>query len=179
MSTEEINPVAAAVEKGEPTITESKPLTSESTFGTGPVAQTPVSKPEEKQALSTSSPLSKLFSELPSIISAAEYGEMWGVKLKDEKDVPTGIVLEKFLRANQVEKKKNVDKAKAQLIEALKWRKTVQPRKLLEETEFDGTRFGGLGYVTFYPQKEGKEIVTWNIYGGVKDKVATFGNIEA
>jgi hypothetical protein len=134
----------------------------------------------EKQAPADppSTPLARLSSELPSIIAEAGHGEMWGIQLQDESHVATSIVLEKFLRANIIDKKKDVAKAKAQLIEALKWRKKMEPKKLLEETEFDAANFGGLGYVTVYPQAIGKEIVTWNIYGGIKDKQATFGNVE-
>lgn len=130
---------------------------------------------EEKTPAPTT-PLAKLFAELPAILKEADYGEMWEVKLLDASDVPTSIVLEKFLRANT----KDVAKAKAQLIEALKWRKTMQPVKLLEDVKFDAAKFGGLGFVTVYPKTEShsKEIVTWNIYGSVKDKQATFGNVE-
>jgi hypothetical protein len=132
---------------------------------------------EEKGPVSpTGTPLSNLFAELPSIIATVGYTEMWGVELRNSSDVPTCIVLEKFLRANT----QDVTKAKAQLIEALKWRKEVQPQKLLDETEFDQAKFGGLGFVTAYPKTESheKEIVTWNIYGGVKDKQATFGDAK-
>jgi hypothetical protein len=124
----------------------------------------------------TGIPLSKLFAELPSIITTVGYTEMWGVELRSSSDVPTCIVLEKFLRANT----QDVAKAKAQLIEALKWRKEVQPQKLLDETEFDQAKFGGLGFVTAYPKTESheKDIITWNIYGGVKDKQATFGDAK-
>ena len=117
-----------------------------------------------------------MFAELPSIIKEADQKEIWGVELADETHVPTTIVLEKFLRANT----KDVAKAKAQLIEALKWRKTVNPVKLLADVGFDNSKFGGLGYVTVYPKTEehAKEIVTWNIYGAVKDNKATFGNVE-
>ncbi len=118
----------------------------------------------------------KLFADLPEIIKEADHGEMWGVKLKDASHVPTTIVIEKFLRANS----KDVAKAKAQLIEALKWRKEMDPAKLLTETEFDSKKFAGLGYVTVYPKTESheKEIVTWNIYGVVEDLKETFGNVE-
>ncbi|RFU33441.1 hypothetical protein B7463_g2870, partial [Scytalidium lignicola] len=120
-------------------------------------------------------PLDQLFTELPSIIKDAGYGEMWGVELSDQSHIPTTIVLEKFLRANP----NDVTKAKSQLLEALKWRKQLQPHKLLDETEFDGSKFGDLGYVTIYKNPDGgKEIITWNIYGAVKDKKATFGNVE-
>jgi phosphatidylinositol transfer protein SFH5 len=120
--------------------------------------------------------LSKFFGELPSIIERAEHKEMWGVTLSNESHVPSCIVLEKFLRANN----KNIDKAKAHLIEALKWRKHMNPLKLLSEVEFSRAKFGNLGYVTKYERNDGKskEIITWNIYGGVKDLKTTFGDIE-
>ena len=129
---------------------------------------------EEKKPVAT--PQEQLLTELPAILKEAEHGEMWGVTLKDASHVPTTIVLEKFLRANV----KDVAKAKAQLIEALKWRKKVDPAKLLSDVEFDKSKFGELGYVTVYPKTEAhaKEIVTWNIYGAVKDNKATFGNVE-
>ena len=88
-------------------------------------------------------PISKLSTELPSVLKDADYGEMWGVELKDASDIPTSIVLEKFLRAN----KHDLTKAKSQLIEALRWRKKMQPMKLLEDVEFDSSKFAGLGYV--------------------------------
>ena len=135
-------------------------------------------KPNVELTAGVQTPLSHLFRELPSIIKEADYSEMWGVELKDVTHVPTSIVLEKFLRANVVDKKKDIAKAKAQLIEALKWRKKMEPRKLMDETEFDEAKFGNLGYVTVYGGTEGKEIVTWNIYGGVKDIKGTFGNVE-
>lgn len=194
---EEPKPVTSeALEEQKPVVEEQKPVTPEApteTVKTETSESIPETKPaveEPKPAIEATSetpavpekstpglsPLSKLFAELPSIIKDAEHNEMWGVELADESHVPTTIVLEKFLRANT----KDVAKAKAQLIEALKWRKAVNPAKLLADEEFDTSKFGGLGYVTVYPKSEGhaKEIVTWNIYGAVKDNKATFGNVE-
>jgi hypothetical protein len=177
MSTEAATPPAPATEPV-PAVEEVKPIASEA------VPESTVAAPEAQKvdtdvpAASSSTPLAKLLSELPEIIKEAGHGEMWGVDLQDEVHVPTSIVLEKFLRANIHEKVKDVAKAKAQLTEALKWRKKMDPIKLMNETEFNAAKFGGLGYVTVYPQKEGKEIVTWNIYGAVQDKKATFGNVE-
>ena len=173
----------------DPATEETKPAVSETAqdASTTPALPEPSPAPEkvddntaEAPAASPSTPLQQLFAELPSITSEAGYQEMWGISLSNDSDVPTSIVLEKFLRAN-VEKdgKKNVAKAKAQLIEALKWRKKMDPVKLLAQTEFSSAKFGGLGYVTVYPQEgKGKEIVTWNIYGAVKDNKDTFGNVE-
>jgi len=141
-----------------------------------PTLAQPAPAVEKKVPAPVDTPLSKLFAELPEIIKEADHKEMWGVELSDASHVPTSIVLEKFIRANT----KDVAKAKAQLIEALKWRRMMEPMKLLAETEFSSAKFGNLGYVTVYPKTESheKEIVTWNIYGGVKDKQETFGNVE-
>lgn len=169
--------VAPATESASVAV-ESKPVSSEAVPDTTPTAVVPENVEESQApapAASPSTSLSKLFAELPAIIAEAGYQEMWGVELSNESSVPTSIVLEKFLRANT----KDVAKAKAQLIEALKWRKRMDLVKLLKENEFDAGKFGGLGYVTVYHNKEGgKEIVTWNIYGGVKDNKDTFGNVE-
>lgn len=139
-------------------------------------AEKAATKPEAPTKAPPAKPLTKLFAELDAIKKEAEHGEMWGVELSNEDHVPSAIVLEKFLRANN----KDVTKAKAQLTEALKWRKKIQPAKLLDETEFDSVKYGGLGYVTVYPKtdKHEKEILTWNIYGAVKDIKSTFGNVE-
>ncbi|KAL3422871.1 phosphatidylinositol transfer protein sfh5 [Phlyctema vagabunda] len=125
-------------------------------------------------AESPATALSKLFAELPAIIKEADHKEIWGVELSDESHVPTTIVLEKFLRANT----KDVSKARAQLIKALAWRKKMNPAELLTNTQFDKSKFGDLGFVTTYSTDKGKEIITWNIYGAVKDNKATFGNVE-
>jgi hypothetical protein len=128
-----------------------------------------------KEKGSAATPLAKLSARLPSIIEAAQHSEMWAIDLKDETHVPTSIVLEKFLRAND----HDLEAAEKQLMEALKWRRKMDPLKLLAEGRFDAKRFGSLGYVTTYPSADGKkEIITWNIYGAVKDLKETFGNVE-
>jgi phosphatidylinositol transfer protein SFH5 len=140
-----------------------------------PTEPTTTSVPEKDITATATTPLAKLFKELPAIIKEADHNEMWGVTLGDESHIPTTIVLEKYLRANT----NDVSKAKAQLTEALKWRKRMEPSKLLE-AEYDSAKFGDLGYVTTFPAAEGKskEIITWNIYGAVKDIKATFGDVQ-
>ena len=87
-------------------------------------------------------------------------------------------MLQKFLRANA----NDLEKAKEQLLETLKWRKEFDPTKAASE-HFDKTKFDGLGYiieVEGVPESENKkDIVTFNIYGAVKDNKATFGDLEA
>lgn len=164
-------PAAPAVEQAKEERKTEASEASETPSKTQPASDGDVAKP-----VSPPGTLSKLLAELPAIIAEAQYTEMWGVELTNSSNVPTSIVLEKFLRANS----QDVAKAKTQMVEALKWRKQMQPRKLLAETEFDEAKFGGLGFVTVYPKTESheKEIVTWNIYGGVTNKQDTFGNVQ-
>lgn len=115
--------------------------------------------------------LDELYVLLPTILMDAEHGEMWGVQLDaSTTHVPTTIVLQKFLRANS----HNLEKTKNQLTDALKWRKKMDPVALVDSGEYAKEKFGGLGYVTTY----GKDILTWNIYGAVKDLKATFGDVQ-
>ncbi|OLN86072.1 Phosphatidylinositol transfer protein sfh5 [Colletotrichum chlorophyti] len=133
--------------------------------------KTPDGKPGEK----TQTPLTSLFEKLPAILEAAKHREMWGVQLSDDSHVPTTVVLQKFLRAND----DDVSKAADQLQKALEWRRDTNPGRLLDEVAFDKKKFDELGYVTTHKDAQGKEVViTWNIYGAVKDKQATFGNVE-
>ena len=168
----ETAPTPAASSEPAPAVKEANVVEPEAPETKSPSPTAPVAA--DKAGSDT--PLSILFTELTSIVKEADHEEMWGVTLKNSSDVPTSIVLEKFLRANAGD----VTKAKTQLTEALKWRKRVNPTKLLTETDFDNAKFGDLGYVTVYtnPDKHDKEIVTWNIYGGVKDIKNTFGNVE-
>jgi len=107
---------------------------------------------------------------------------MWGVQLSSTTldHVPTQIVLQKFLNANNGD----VEKAKGQLKAALELRRKVDPVALMART-FDVGKFGGLGYVSVYDvegkdEVEGgkKEIVSWNIYGGIEDIKKMFGDVE-
>lgn len=183
----EATPAAAAPEEAAPveSAPEAPPKDAAVTAEAAPAEAAPAAaaeepkaeaKPEEAKKTPPTTALTKLFAELENIKKEADYGEMWGVELSDEEHVPSSIVLEKFLRANS----KDVAKSKAQLIAALKWRKQIQPANILAETEFDAVKYGGLGYVTVYPKTDNheKEILTWNIYGAVKDIKSTFGNVE-
>ncbi|KAI8279669.1 Phosphatidylinositol transfer protein, partial [Colletotrichum sp. SAR11_57] len=155
-----------------------------------PAAQATETKPEEKKeqkpaaaaAAAAEKPaeekktsLASLFEKLPGILEAAKHKEMWGVQLSDNTHVPTTVILQKFLRAND----DDVAKAADQLQKALEWRRDTNPGKLLDDVSFDKKKFDELGYVTTHKDTEGKEIIiTWNIYGAVKDKQATFGNVD-
>ena len=89
------------------------------------------------------------------------------------------MILQKFLRANA----NDLSGAKTQLTNALKWRKSYQPVKAMDEV-FNSTKFGGLGFVTTIKgAKETKndvDVATFNIYGAVgKDTKTTFGDTDA
>ncbi|GKZ27259.1 non-classical phosphatidylinositol transfer protein (PITP) [Aspergillus brasiliensis] len=131
-------------------------------------------KPAQPEYLAKNPALSQFFDRLSAILSSTGHNEMWGVTLKDSSDVPTVNILIKFLRANEG----NVKLAEEQLTKALKWRKEMNPLALTEG-HYSAERYGGLGYVTKYPEANGKEvIVTWNIYGNVKSIDQTFGDVD-
>ncbi|KAK2673037.1 CRAL-TRIO lipid binding domain [Fusarium oxysporum f. sp. vasinfectum] len=133
----------------------------------------PAAVPAENPA-TPEAPLTKLNARLEDIFSKTLHKEMWGVQLTNIDHVPTKVVLQKFLHAH------NDDPvaAEKQLTQALEWRKKMNPTALVTQT-FDKSKFGDLGYVTVHKGENGKEtIITWNIYGAVKDNKATFGNVE-
>lgn len=119
-------------------------------------------------------PLTELSDQLPKIIEQVTYSEMWGVELTDLSHVPTKVVLQKFLRANDG----NAAAAAKQLTSALEWRKKMQPHKLATQT-FDKKKFDELGFVTSHADGTGKNvIINWSIYGAVKNKKLTFGDVD-
>jgi hypothetical protein len=143
-----------------------------------PTTETTTEVADEKLAQAGASapetPLAKLNGRLNEICSKAQHKEIWGVQLSSINHIPTMVVLQKFLRAN------NYDPvaAEKQLTQALEWRKKMNPTALVTQT-FDKSKFGDLGFVTVHSGENNKEIVvTWNIYGAAKDKKATFGNVE-
>ena len=131
----------------------------------------------EKPAYFKNNPgLATFFERLPAIIKNAEHSEMWGVHLveNDASHAPTINILIKYLRANEG----NVKLGEEQLTNALKWRKSMDPVALAESGVYDAGKFAGLGYLTNYTEASGKDVVTWNIYGGVKDLGKTFGDMD-
>ncbi|RMZ71604.1 cral trio domain-containing [Pyrenophora seminiperda CCB06] len=122
-------------------------------------------------------PLTKFYDAFEALVASAEHNEVYGIELSKSKPFHTKLILQKFLRANQ----NDVEKAKTQLLETLKWRKQFDPIKAVNET-FDKAKFEGLGYVL---EVEGvpespntKDVATFNIYGAVKDNKATFGDLD-
>lgn len=149
------------------------PTTTTTTATTAPATAAPA---EVEAVPAPSTPLAKLTARLADITTKADYKEMWGVELDTTSTdhIPSQVILQKFLRANN----NDVAAAETQLASALAWRKKTQPAKLIEE-HFDKAKFENLGYVTVHKDDAGKEtVITWNIYGAVKDNKATFGNVE-
>ncbi|KAF1812834.1 CRAL/TRIO domain-containing protein [Eremomyces bilateralis CBS 781.70] len=147
--------------------------------GAAPV-QTPAAPTEPKWPdLSEDHPISKFRQALPDILTKSGYTEVYGIHLSaDDSSATTvfhtNLILQKFLRANG----NDLDKAKEQLLDTLKWRKSFQPHLLVNVT-FDEEKFGGLGYIVrLTSQDTGDEVVTFNVYGAVKDFKKTFGDTE-
>jgi hypothetical protein len=130
---------------------------------------------ESKEPVAEATPIAQLW----TLAKAAAHPEIWGVTLADpDSHVPTRIILQKYLNANDGD----LAKAKDQLTKTLEWRAKMKPLELAKKV-FSKTKFDGLGYVTKYVQEgstepEGKEVFTWNIYGGVKSIDETFGKLE-
>jgi hypothetical protein len=143
------------------------------TTTTGPTDSDEVTtKPEDAQ-----DPLSKFFSLFPDLVEEAGHDEVYGIQLSPASPFQTKLILQKFLRAN----KNDLAKAKQQLLETLKWRKEFDPIKAASET-FSQEKFGGLGYIIEIEGMPGslneKDVVTFNIYGAVKDNKKTFGDVN-
>lgn len=116
------------------------------------------------------SPLEEFDAKLSDIIKDVGHDEMWGVKLVSpaSSHIPTGIVLQKFLNANDG----NLAQAVDQLKGALAFRKDKKPLDLLTK-KFSANKFADLGAVTVYAVKDSTvpEVFTWNLYGNVKGKM--------
>lgn len=123
-------------------------------------------------------PLSKFFDQIEELTKETGHHEVYGITLSPTNAFYTKLILQKFLRANQGD----LEKAKQQLRETLEWRKQFDPIKAACET-FDRSRFDGLGYILHVedvPESANKsDVVTFNIYGAVKDNKKTFGNLDA
>jgi hypothetical protein len=122
-------------------------------------------------------PLTQFYSAFEVLVAEAQHAEVYGITLSPSNPFHTKLILQKFLRANA----NDVEKAKQQLLETLKWRKEFDPVHAVGE-KFDKAKFGGLGYVLEVQGVPGstnqRDVVTFNIYGAVKDKKATFGDLE-
>lgn len=123
-------------------------------------------------------PLTKFFEAIGTLTEEASHNEVWGITLSSSNAFLTKLILQKFLRANA----NDLTKAKEQLLDTLKWRKQFDPVAAASAT-YDKDKFDGLGYIL---EVEGvpeslnkKDIVTFNVYGAVKDNQKTFGDLDA
>lgn len=142
--------------------------------------ESPKAQPQEQagnksEEAADGSPIAQLW----AVAKAHGHPEIWGVTLADpDQHVPTRIILQKYLNANDGD----LPKAKDQLFKTLDWRAKTKPLDLIKKS-FNKAKFDGLGYVTKYQQEgstepEGKEVFTWNIYGAVKSMEDTFGKLD-
>lgn len=139
-------------------------------------AQEGKQEPEDPKPAPPLDPVAQLW----DASKASNHPEIWGVTLSDPTShVPTRIVLQKYLNANDGD----VTKAKDQLVKTLEWRAKMKPLDLLKKA-YDKAKFGSLGYVTTYTagddatDPESKEVFNWNVYGAVKSIDDTFGNLD-
>lgn len=173
-----------------PTLTTDPPTTASS--ATGPPGPTPAPSPsnrpssparddqpqengKEKLTYLADNPILNQFLELlPGILSETGHYEMWGVPLKDAYDAPTVNVLIKFLRANDG----SVAHAQDQLTKALQWRHEMDPLALMEE-KFN-RKYEGIGYFAVYEHEGVGHVVTWNVYGAMRegDVTEVFGDVD-
>ncbi|KAK4243836.1 CRAL-TRIO domain-containing protein [Corynascus novoguineensis] len=149
--------------------------TTTTTITTTTEAAASVPTPDDKKEPTAESPVSQLW----AVAKANGHPEIWGVTLSDPSShVPTRIVLQKYLNANDGD----LGKAKDQLTKTLEWRARTKPLELVNKV-FSKAKFDGLGYVTCYQddgsnEPESKEVFTWNIYGSVKSIEETFGKLN-
>ncbi|KAF2191100.1 phosphatidylinositol transfer protein SFH5 [Zopfia rhizophila CBS 207.26] len=122
-------------------------------------------------------PLTKFFAQFEELTTQADHNEVYGITLSPSNAFQTKLILQKYLRANS----NDLAKAKEQLLETLEWRREFNPVKAMEETH-SKDRFEGLGYILNLddvPESNNKsDVVTFNIYGAVKDNKATFGDLD-
>ena len=123
-----------------------------------------------KEAAPKKTPFEEFDAKVADILKEVDHDEMWGVKLVTpaSSHVPTQIVIQKFLNANDGDLAKSIDQFKG----ALKFRKEKKPLELIKKS-FSAAKFADLGAVTVYPVKDSSvpEVFTWNLYGNVKGKM--------
>jgi hypothetical protein len=181
-------PSAAAIEKD----LESAAATSSSEKRTGGPSADTITKDLEAAAISTGPkdesrpawpetpadhPLTKFYDSFEELVKEAEYNEVYGINLSKSAPFHTKLILQKFLRANS----NDLTKAKEQLLETLKWRNEFKPAEAAAAS-YEKSRFDGLGYILVLEDvpdsANKKDVVTFNIYGAVKDNQRTFGDLE-
>lgn len=111
-----------------------------------------------------------LESKLSDICKTADYSELWGYDLLAFE--PKSPVKEKLLRKFLVANNYDESGTEAQLTKCLKWRKEFNPLSAAF-AEQHKPEFQSLGVITRLPTKK---VVTWNLYGAVKNRQELFGD---
>ncbi|CAN8101690.1 unnamed protein product [Discula destructiva] len=167
--------VAAVTAPGEvaekpATVAAATPAAEEEKLDAEPTAPVAAPKDVEAATLPSKTAFDEFDAKLPEVLKEVGHDEMWGVQLTSPaaSHVPTGIVLQKFLNANDGKLAAAVE----QFTGALKFRKEKKPLELVAKT-FSASKFADLGAVTVYPVKDSAipEVFTWNLYGNVKGKM--------
>ncbi|KAG9786149.1 hypothetical protein KCU88_g2340, partial [Aureobasidium melanogenum] len=171
--------VSSVVPDASETAPAEKPSTATETTANDAPATAPEPNKQTEKTEPAADKKATPIEELWALAKSHGHGEIWGVTLADPANhVPTQIILQKYLNANDGD----VGKAKDQLRKTLDWRTKMQPLEWIKK-KFNRNKFQGLGYVTVYGEAdsvdpEAKEIITWNIYGSVKNMEETFGNLD-
>lgn len=179
-STEAAAPAPAATEakadEAKPAEEKKEAAKGEGETETKPAAEEAAAAKEKDAAAATKevtpkkTPFEEFDAKVADILKEIDHDEMWGVKLVTpaSSHIPTQIVIQKFLNANDGDLAKAVDQFKG----ALKFRKEKKPVELIKKT-FSANKFGELGAVTVYTVKDSSvpEVFTWNLYGNVKGKI--------
>ncbi|KAG0136933.1 CRAL-TRIO domain-containing protein [Tuber indicum] len=114
---------------------------------------------------------------VPLLAESATPTKMWGVTLSTDKDdFHTKLILQKFLRGN----KNNVAAAGKQFVETIKWRRGYFDADGKVIGTWDQTKFADLAWITKekIQSSDQEVVVTWNIYGAVKNFKETFGDVD-
>lgn len=108
---------------------------------------------------------------VPELIKKADYAELYGLDFANPAEWTKAHekVLHKYLVAN----KNDVEAAKTQLLNTLKWRKEFKPLEAAKESH--SADLDKLGVITKSPS--GK-VITWNLYGAITNRQEVFGKLD-
>ncbi|KAG7120747.1 Phosphatidylinositol transfer protein SFH5 like [Verticillium longisporum] len=154
------------------------PKVEEPTSASAPAVEAKKDEAAEPAPAEVAAPKASPIQQLWAAAKAHSHSEIWGVTLADpESHVPSQIVFQKYLNANDGDVPKAVD----QLTKTLTWRAQAKPLELVTKA-FSKDKFAGLGYVTSYgdaADQQKREVFTWNIYGAAAKRMSeTFGNLD-
>ncbi|KAM0275930.1 hypothetical protein ACHAQH_007272 [Verticillium albo-atrum] len=154
------------------------PKAEESTSAPAAAAETKTEEAAKPASTEAAAAGASPIQELWAAAKAHSHPEIWGVTLANpDNHVPSQIVFQKYLNANDGDVPKAID----QLTKTLTWRAEAKPLELVTKA-FSKDKFAGLGYVTSYgdaADQQKREVFTWNIYGAAAKRMSeTFGNLN-